>query len=230
MSQQVRCSVTFCLNFSLHILTHANAVTVGVVYRRASALGGDVSGSTECIVHARREVVICAGAVQSPVLLMVSGNKFSAPQQKSELSGNASTKCDGLVRDWSEGALGAARHPRCGRSSCGREFAGSGAILELPLRLLELWPIDNSSTVYFLVLFACSCPSPCSCSTLCSFCISALPDLGHTRLLAIVSRTITPQDHLLLPLVFKSSVPTYNASLRARLASLAQVRARVSPH
>ena len=57
---------------NLTIITHALALRVAIAEGRAGAVEIERAGSTQKIT-ARREVILCAGAVQSPQLLMLSG-------------------------------------------------------------------------------------------------------------------------------------------------------------
>ncbi|WP_088710565.1 GMC family oxidoreductase [Noviherbaspirillum denitrificans] len=57
---------------NLHVVTHAQAKSIQFQERRASGLTFDHRGQ-ECQVHARREVVLCAGSICTPQLLELSG-------------------------------------------------------------------------------------------------------------------------------------------------------------
>jgi choline dehydrogenase-like flavoprotein len=57
---------------NLEVLTHALVTRVIVENGRAAGIEVEVGGEKKTL-HARREVVLCAGAIQSPQLLMLSG-------------------------------------------------------------------------------------------------------------------------------------------------------------
>eukprot|EP01094_Clydonella_sp_ATCC50884_P026257 TRINITY_DN7152_c0_g1_i1.p1 TRINITY_DN7152_c0_g1~~TRINITY_DN7152_c0_g1_i1.p1 ORF type:complete len:594 (+),score=159.40 TRINITY_DN7152_c0_g1_i1:34-1815(+) len=80
-----RCSTVCFLDklpvHNLHVATLAHVsrvitqgnMAIGVAYKRANTDSDDLSKVSDSVVYARKEVILCAGAVHTPTILMLSG-------------------------------------------------------------------------------------------------------------------------------------------------------------